>query len=27
MYVAKRNGGGMATYDETTETENQEPAA
>ncbi len=27
MYVAKRNGGGMATYDETTESQNQEPAA
>ena len=27
MYVAKRNGGGMATYDESTEAQNQEPAA
>ena len=27
MYVAKRSGGGMATYDESTEIQNQEPAA
>ncbi len=27
MYVAKRSGGGIATYDETTEIQNQEPAA
>jgi GGDEF domain-containing protein len=27
MYVAKRSGGGIATYDEATEIQNQEPAA
>ena len=27
MYTAKRNGGGMATYDETAESQEQEPAA